>query len=293
MEGFSREKILSPESESEIPFDAIHLVVYGTRGEGKLRRPDTTGLMEINSVCDLVCDDHPAARNVLISGVTGRKSGEPRVSELYAELLRRRIAEKLAKRSTLLKKKVMEKLGIDEETFKKGMRDEATNDIQRAILEEANIRVIAEAEMLGAKHANEGARDTGGEVSFVLNESERNKWRNILTVGYKDHLERIRKLYASRGAEVDLGDIDIAQGKIGVKTVSTHELYHPRLPSQAGKPGFDEKLERSPFYQKQLKRFKEAERLKILFMDLFDPTGKLMSKLARLTPEAVKNLFHS
>src|SRR5581483_7337194 len=117
------------------PFDAIHMVVYGVENTPSGPRPNSNFAGEgyySTRAILAVLRDHQS-KNVVIGGINyGTLDGSVRISQVYA--------------------------------------DEVRRNIQAEDL--SGIEVIAEAEVLPAEQIESGAKETGGEVDFVLSQSQ-------------------------------------------------------------------------------------------------------------------------
>lgn len=179
---------------------------------------------------------------VIISGVHyGPPQSDERISQLYARLLRERLGQA-------------------------GVR---------------GVSVTAEAELLPPGHRDQGSKDTGGDVVFLLSQARRHGLRNVLVLASAPHMRRIAQLLRAHGVRVGGSPSAAPAAGLSATLLSAERVLGAQWPA------FSHRFAASPYHRRRAARFTRSERLKRLLM-LLDRRGRGQSWLAHHLPTRLK-----
>lgn len=300
------EGLAGAEQAKDIHFDAIHLIEYEVlttpihseqhtfpqSGVNALfdvnnldyRRPNTPGLMGITAVAKLI--NAGVSQNVIISGThyKGKGEDERRISELYADELRKRIEADMEPEQTQY---VSTEFGLD------------YRGVNKAVASVQGVTIYAESEVLSPNKVDkEGSKDTGGDVSFLQRELKKHpSWKNILVVAYDPHIKRISTLLQNRGLHVVTDKTPAIPNEVNVTIMSSNDILQDHDAERVDKDGnpisFKELFEESPYRQQEGTRFEDSEKSKLAFMYYVDKQGRMIEKVAKLLPQSLKQKVQS
>lgn len=283
----SLEKTVSKEIEQKPPYDAIHLIEYYVE-DGNEPHPDSLGSMTMDAVIKLL--QLGETKNILLSGVHPFDS--QRLSEVYANTLRRKIVEEF-----LLRKPKLIEDAIEQIKKEKDFSDEAIQKMPKKLyytllVEAIGIHIYAEAELLPPDEVEQGSLDTGGDMSFLLEQSKNHHWQKVKAVAIKEHIPRIKGILEAKGAVVVIEENDqepeiptADKDKIVVVLQSTQDVLHTYEP--------DYPIEKK-YPPKRREKFEKREKRNLKFMRNFnDPKGEKLGEIAKALPFEVKKRISS
>lgn len=161
-------------------------------------------------------------------------------------------------------------------------------DELRKRTQEASPTIIPEAQTLHPLMADlVGSKDTGGDVSFLQRQARSHNWNNILVVAYEPHAERINTLLENRGVHIVTDTSPARSDEVNVTIISSNDFL------QSLHPDFKERFENSPYRQQEGTKFSDKEVKKKETMRKYDPKGYVLSTVARLMPQSIKEKFQS